>query len=139
FGHLAAADAGEAQRHAGALLQRAHQRAAEPVAGFLHRDEKDFELAVAALRRLRIPISGCRAVFGRTVGGAHGAVAFGTAAPAASTPVTNSLARSATLAINSGSATMVEPATTATPASPAAAAPSMVCGPMVGRSMRWSW
>ena len=44
-GHLAAADAGEAQRFGGALPQRPHQRGAEPVAGLLGGDQENLELA----------------------------------------------------------------------------------------------
>ena len=44
-GHLAAADAGEAHRHAGALPQRPHQRRAEPVAGFLGGDQENLQFA----------------------------------------------------------------------------------------------
>src|ERR1041384_5234030 len=118
--HLAAADAGELQRHAGALLQRPHQCAAEPVAGFLDGDQKNLELT-PALDSLGLAVSGRPAAICRAVGGAHA-----TGAPEASAPATNSFARSAAAAINAGSATMVEPAITATPASPSAAAPSIV-------------
>ena len=58
--------------------------------------------------------------------------------PSALTPMTKTLARSAAAAMRSGSATSVEPATTATPARPAPAAASTVGGPITGRSMRWS-
>ena len=58
--------------------------------------------------------------------------------PSALTPMTKTLARSAVAAMRSGSATSVEPATTAKPAKPAPAAASTVGGPITGRSMRWS-
>ena len=114
----AAADAGKSQRLGGALPQRAHQRRAEPVAGFLGRNEKYLELAGRSARPAHRRSSGV---------------------PSASTPMTNILARSAAAAMRSGSATIVEPATTAMPARPAAAAASTVGGPITGRSMRWSW
>ena len=118
-GHLAAADAREPQRFAGALPQRAHQRGAKPVAGFLGSDQENLQFAG---RLVRTP--------GRRDG--HRSV------PSALTPMTKILARSAAAAMRSGSATSVEPATTATPARPAPAAASTVGGPITGRSMRWS-
>ena len=105
--HLVAADAAELDRLAVRRLQRAHQRGAEAVAGFLGRDEKD--LHADAHRRL-----------GKTDDeNAWPGRRFST-----------------TLC---GSATIVPPASTASPARPAAITPSIVRGPIDGRSKRRSW
>src|SRR5262245_58241520 len=79
----AAVDPGETQRHAGALLQGAHQRAAEPVAGLFHRHQENLDFA--ALRRCTV-----------RAGAAHVCAA----GLPASTPTTNSFARSAAAAIS---------------------------------------
>jgi hypothetical protein len=54
-------------------------------------------------------------------------------------PATKIFSRSASAMTSAASAMMVEPAATATPASLARAAPSMVRGPIEGRSKRRSW
>ena len=123
--HLAAADAGELHRPGGTLAQRPHQRCAEPVAGFLGRDQENVQPA------------------GRRLNGA--AAAGGDAASVIDRArcrrrrSTKIPARSAAAASRSGSATSVEPATTAMPPRPAAATASTVGGPIAGRSMRRSW
>src|SRR5580700_3011026 len=109
--HLLAADTLESDGVAETLAQHLHQIGAEPVAGFFRRDQKDFSRDAGGWSR-----------------GHH-----------AERPVRNRAAASAFSIIACGSTTSVLPATIATPASFAAAAPSTVCGPIVGRSKRRSW
>src|SRR5262249_50874209 len=113
--HLAAPDPDKTHLASGALPERPHQCGAQPITRLPRRDEKGIDDFGGARWR------GHRsAVWSRT-------------------PKTNSRSRSAVAPIRSGSATMVLPATTAIPASPARAAPSTVCGPIEGKSMRRSW
>ena len=118
-GHFAAADAGEPQRFGWSVA--AARASARRQAG-------------RRILRQRPGKSPIRRTLVRTPGrlDVHRSV------PSALTPMTKTLARSAAAAMRSGSATSVEPATTAKPAKPAPAAASTVGGPITGRSMRWS-
>ena len=117
-GHLGAADAGKPHRRRGTLPQRLHQRGTEPISGFLGGDQENLQFARRQFSRRPGRCSGHRTV------------------PSAPTPITKILAPSAAAAIRSGSATMVDPATTAIPARPAALTAPTVGGPITGRSMR---
>src|SRR5262249_20704910 len=116
--HLAASDPDKTHLSGGALPQRPYQRGAEPITRLLGGDEKHID----------------------DFGGARGARWCGhRSAVWSRTPKTNSPSRAAVAPSRSGSATIVLPATTAIPASPARAAPPTVCGPIEGKSMRRSW
>src|SRR5258706_1499166 len=108
--HRLAADALKPHGAAEALAQHLHQVGAKPIPRFLRRDQEYFSRDVGGCSRLH-----------------H-----------AGKPVTKRPAVSAASIMACGSTTIVLPETTAIPASRAAAAPSMVCGPMVGRSKRKS-
>src|SRR5258708_19548616 len=108
--HRLAADALEPHGAAEALAQHLHQAGAEPIPRFLRRDQE---------------------YFSRHIGGWSGRCHAGK-------PVTNRPAASAASIIACGSTVIVLPAMIAIPASFAAAAPSTVRGPMVGRSKRKS-
>src|SRR6266550_5710117 len=108
--HRLAADALEFHGAAEALAQYLHQAGAEPVARFLRCDQK----------YLPRDIAGC------------------SSRDHADKPVTKRPAASAASITAWGSTMIVLPATIAIPASFAAAAPSTVRGPMVGRSKRRS-
>ena len=117
--HFAAADADTSHRAGRARGERTHQSRAEAVARLFGRNQKNGERNGSAICCChRLP--------------AHRVL------PSAGTPTTNKPARSAACATCAGSAMIAPPATTARPASPARATPSMVCGPMLGRSKRRS-
>ena len=103
--HGATADAGKRHRLSERCLQRAHQRGAEPIAGFL----------AATMKRSRGAAS--QRPLAAAVGHGRGR-----------TPTTNTFGVVGGFATRCGSATIVPPATTAMPASPARAAPSTVAG-----------
>src|SRR5580693_4682789 len=111
--HGAAADPVERQRAAVTRFERTNQCGAERIAGFFRGDD---------IKRKRLALRL----------GPHCAASW-------PTPATKIFSRSAAAITSAASAMMVEPAATATPASPARAAPSMVRGPIEGRSKRRSW
>ena len=111
--HGAPADTGERQRAAGAGAQRARERCAERIAGFLRGDQIDRQRS-----RLR------RAVHRLA---------------SSETPTKKIFSRSAAALTLAGSATIALPAATASPARPARATFSTVFGPIAGRSKRRSW
>src|SRR5579872_1483185 len=104
--HCEPTDTFECNGIAEALAKHLHQMRAQPIAGFLCCDQKNLA---------RDP-----AICGRRHQEAR--------------PVTKRPASSAASIMACASATTVFPATTATPESPAAAAPSTVRGPMAGKS-----
>ena len=110
-GHGPPANAGQRQRAAIPGAERANQCCAQRIAGFLRGDQIDRK------RPRQRP--------------GHRAVTSGT-------PMTKIFSRSAAAATAAGSAMMVLPAVTATPASPARTAFAIVRGPIVGRSKRRS-
>ena len=118
----------EPQRHSRLCSLRArHQRAAQPVAGLLHRDQENLDLATPLARRRRSACGSCRVV--------HDAARAGLDPDheqfRAGRPQPRSPGGSAT------KASSLQPRRSRQ--GPPLAAPSTVCGPMVGRSMRWSW
>src|SRR5712691_8735342 len=117
FTHARPADTAERHRALLDLRQRVHQTSAEEIARGLAGDQKHSELSRLA----------------GTSSSIHNR-----SPDKAGTPTTNSRARSAACATRSGSAMIVPPATAATPARPARATPSIVCGPIEGRSNRRS-
>src|SRR5262249_1102887 len=113
--HVSAAHAGELNTPLRALPDGCDERGTQSVAGFLAGNQKNVRTHPVRTHR----------------GLNHGA------APG-STPTTKMLARLADSIRRAGSATMVLPATTAMPASPARMTPSTVRGPIEGRSKRRS-
>src|SRR5580704_12710632 len=111
--HGTSADAVERQCTAVARFERTSQCSAERIAGFFGSDD---------IKRKR---SGLRLAPHR--------------AASSPTPATKIFSRSAAAMTSAASAMMVLPAATAMPASPARATPSMVRGPIEGRSKRRSW
>src|ERR1700722_4864581 len=111
--HGASANAVERRRAAVPRLQGTNQCGAERIAGFLRGDDIERERPGFRLLPHR--------------------------AGSSPTPATKTFSRSAIAMTSAASAMMVEPAATATPASPARAAPSIVRGPIEGRSKRRSW
>src|SRR5262249_56811794 len=104
-------DAGEFDRPSGRSRERLHEAGAEAVAGFLARHHENPKRP-------------------RRHGGIHDA------GPPSRTPATKILALSASAITPAGSAIMTPPATTATPARPAAATSWTVGDRMVARSKR---
>src|SRR5512138_3538219 len=122
-GHQLAADAGKADPPAGLRLQRGHEAGAELIARGLAGDqENEWALSVGG------------AAPRNHLGG--GVAHDGTASVLM--PTRKRPARSAAFVTAGASTTRVPPASTAMPRSPAAAAPSTVATPMVGRSARRS-
>src|SRR6266704_719123 len=107
--HRLAADTFKPHRAAEALAQHLHQAGAQPITGFLGRNQKDMSRDGVCVRRHH-----------------------------AGSPVTKRPAASAVSIMAWGSTTMVLPAMIAIPPSPALTAPSTVRGPTVGRSKRKS-
>src|SRR4029079_3456169 len=101
-GHLGAADAGNARGSGAPLAQRLHQRSTKSISGFLGGDQENLQFARRQFSRRPGRCSGHRNL------------------PSEPTPITKILATSGAAGIRSGSATMVDPATTAIPARPAA-------------------
>src|ERR1700737_1738867 len=109
--HRLSADAFKPHRAAEALAQHLHQVGAKPIPRFLGRDQE---------------------YFSRDVGGCSRLHPAGNPDPKRPAPPAASL-------MAWGWTTIVLRETIAIPASRAAASPSMVCGPIVGRSKRKSW